>query len=320
MSILHHRQLRAADTMDKNYYTKMKSELPDTPYFRAQSDHIAYEARTDLDLLCSGGEGYYFTNGFYPVNLYYNYGMLLGDAVSVSMAYLGKKTRATIGEILRYLGPICELGLLRRDCIDKDARVLYLTKAAASLNYVEYALDDRGREVILDRPQEIQDALYDEIISNDIPDVTVPENKMDTETNGDETFAQLVRRYNDALPDPEITAVLDETERLLVLLSDTVKNMPAQNKKLHNVTAKYLPQLEALLQTYQSFYPGDSDDQRFRSIRSLIIDAVHMFNNALRQLTNDLLSDAELEISGEIARLKIMLERDGLLKSAFTLS
>ena len=111
--------------MTTDYYAHVNPGLPDTPYFRAQSDHIAYEARTDLDLLCSGREGYYFTNGFYPVNLYYNYGMLLGDAVSVSMAYLGKKTRATIGEILRNLEPICELGLLRRDCIDKNARVLY---------------------------------------------------------------------------------------------------------------------------------------------------------------------------------------------------
>lgn len=302
--------------MNTNSIEETTTFIPDTPYFRAGSLRIAPEAQSDLEQLRSGGEGSLFINGIYPVNLYYNYGMLLGDAVSVSFEYLARKTKSTLGEVRRYLESICQLGLLREDCIDSDARIMYFTKAAARLQFVEYCIDENGRETVLDRPPEIWEAQYDDPASR-VSDAGADNTNKDVIENGSkETFAQLVRRYNDALPDPEITAVLDETERLLVLLSDTVKNMPSQNRKLNDVTEKYLPQLEKLLQTYQNYHSDISDNQTVNNIRTMIVDAVHMFNMALRQLTNDLLSDAELEIS----RLRFMLERDGLLKGAFSLS
>lgn len=300
--------------------------LPDTPYFRCRKRHIDPQSQRELESALSGGVGSPL------VNRYLNFGRIAGPAVSFSISWLAQKSRTTRGDVLKHLRRLCAQGFLGPDVLDEDYGFVYLTQEAKNDRFVEYTIDARGYEVVRANGDWYRARLHVAAPSADTSVTAPTARSADTPATAPAApssaaeraaeksvtrFTELIRAYNKALPDKDITEALDETESLLVLVADTVKNMPAQDHKLGVVSTRYLQPLEKLLTSYQRLYRFGNASNKASRIRAQIIDAVHLFNAALRQLTEDLLADAEFEISSDINVLRMMLERDGLLGTPF---
>ena len=326
--------------------------LPDTPYFRCRQRHLAPQAKKELQAALSGGEGSFLIHCY----LNYGRIAEDAISFSVSwLAQKARSTRGDVLKNLREMRALGlfpqsaiddSYGFVYLSTEARNDRFVEYTIDARGYEVVRPG--DYYRKLLREKDSASADAFVTEkdaatapanagVTTNDA--ATVPANAGVTAKNAGtpasasavaitaaddraatksvHRFTNLVRAYNDALPDKEISDALDETEELLVLVADTVGNMPAQDHKLNVVTTRYLPPLEKLLKSYQRLYRFGNASRKAERIRAQIIDAVHLFNHALRQLTEDLLSDAEFEINSDISMLKMMLERDGLLGTPF---
>ncbi|MBR0164315.1 MAG: hypothetical protein IJQ12_06555 [Lachnospiraceae bacterium] len=326
--------------------------LPDTPYFRCRQRHLAPQAKKELQAALSGGEGSFLIHRY----LNYGRIAEDAISFSVSwLAQKARSTRGDVLKNLREMRALGlfpqsaiddSYGFVYLSTEARNDRFVEYTIDARGYEVVRPG--DYYRKLLREKDSASADAFVTEkdaatapanagVTTNDA--ATVPANAGVTAKNAGtpasasavaikaaddraatksvHRFTNLVRAYNDALPDKEISDALDETEELLVLVADTVGNMPAQDHKLNVVTTRYLPPLEKLLKSYQRLYRFGNASRKAERIRAQIIDAVHLFNHALRQLTEDLLSDAEFEINSDISMLKMMLERDGLLGTPF---
>ena len=249
----------------------------------------------------TGVSGVLFSNGKHrkdTVSDYYSYGKYVGNAEFFSIPELAAKLGIKEKELKKKLQKMMRQGLLPKARMDDDQEMLLLTDKAydqyraAADSYKKRQEEDEKREHYF------------------------------TQTSGDETVKTLlaegneylkkVRKYNELIPDTEMSDKLYRLENIMYRIFEQVQKKPETALSLRKFMEYYLPTTEKLLSAYTEVDKQPQVGDNITNTKKEIDEAMDVINDAFEKLLDSLFEDLAWDVSSDISVMKHMLQQDGL--------
>ena len=236
--------------------------------------------------LCSGGASCFLMGGRLKRRQQrcLKYLAILGQRESIAVQELARITGNKEKRVLEDLNDMLEKGLLPQEAyIDMSQGMLFLSARAAQKQAAEKAPETRTETNI---PEKQQEEGYAAILHN-------------------------IRRANDEIADPELSAKINRLEEISAKIFRIVEEDPKRKKEIATFLDYYLPTTQKLLDAYGDFEAAGVEGENLREAKKRIeqiMDAVVAgFERQLDQLYH---SDA-MDINSEVQVMETMLKRDG---------
>ena len=183
----------------------------------------------------------------------------------------------------------------------------YVMAALASL-IAYYA----GKMIFPDRGYEAQDA------AQDVPRPKAEKPKSTGDPEIDALLAERdravgeMRRLNDSILDPGISAQIDRLEDTTGKIIDTVAASPSKLPQIRKFMNYYLPTTLKLLNAYDRMDSTGASGANIDGTKGRIGDMLDSICTAFSRLLDDLYGDEAMDISAEITVMEQMLAQEGL--------
>ena len=128
-------------------------------------------------------------------------------------------------------------------------------------------------------------------------------------------FAQVLAQEKGLMQDENAVEELDQMQKTTIAICEWLESHPESLPKARRFAEYYTPTTLKLLHTYNDVQGQQGENAE--SIRRDIAGILHTLNQAYRNLYDNLLGDAALDVSSEIAALQGMLANDGLTGGDF---
>ena len=128
--------------------------------------------------------------------------------------------------------------------------------------------------------------------------------------------AQL-RKANDAIPDPAMTAKITRLEELSARIFALAKKDPDKKAQLQKFMDYYLPTSLKLLNTYAQLSAQDVQGENITEAKQSIEHSMDLLITAFENQLDKLFQSDALDVSADVAALEGMLNLDGLASSDF---
>ena len=174
--------------------------------------------------------------------------------------------------------------------------------------YGERAYIDHQRGLLVLRPEDMRDVFRRE------DEAAAAAAKEAEFSSGDDYDAMLLRlrRANNAIEDPVMTAKIDRIEAAAAAIFARVRSEPSQQAEIHRFMSYYVPTTIKLLESYanieQQGVVGANMAKAKSDIESIADTLVEGFEKQLDRLYRSEAAD----ISGDVRVVESMLRRDGL--------
>ena len=126
---------------------------------------------------------------------------------------------------------------------------------------------------------------------------------------------QQVRAENDRLPDPEITAQIDEIESIANQIFKAVIEQPAKANQIKRFMDYYLPTTLKMLVAYRRMEEGNVKGETAENAKARIRDSLNLVIQAFNKQLAKLYENDALDITTDIDVMETMLKQDGLIDS-----
>ena len=126
---------------------------------------------------------------------------------------------------------------------------------------------------------------------------------------------QQVRSENDRLPDPEITAQIDEIESIANQIFKAVIEQPAKANQIKRFMDYYLPTTLKMLVAYRRMEEGNVKGETAENAKARIRDSLNLVIQAFNKQLAKLYENDALDITTDIDVMETMLKQDGLIDS-----
>ena len=145
------------------------------------------------------------------------------------------------------------------------------------------------------------------------PEAVAENDKLNSAAHTQENeMLRRIRAANDAIPDPALSAKIDEIETLTRKIFRLLEERPEKAASLHSFTGYYLPQTLKLLDAYARLDSLGVEGENVTTAKAKITTALDMVVQGYRQQLDQLFRDDVVDISADIAVMEQMLARDGL--------
>ena len=131
------------------------------------------------------------------------------------------------------------------------------------------------------------------------------------------SLQQQLRRANDAIPDPVMTAKISRLEELSARIFALAKKDPDKKAQLQKFMDYYLPTALKLLNTYAQLSAQDVQGENITDARQSIERSMDLLITAFENQLDKLFQSDALDVSADVAALEGMLNLDGLAASDF---
>ena len=131
------------------------------------------------------------------------------------------------------------------------------------------------------------------------------------------SLQQQLRRANDAIPDPVMTAKISRLEELSARIFALAKKDPDKKAQLQKFMDYYLPTALKLLNTYAQLSAQDVQGENITDARQSIERSMDLLITAFENQLDKLFQSDALDVSADVAALEGMLNMDGLTGSDF---
>ena len=131
------------------------------------------------------------------------------------------------------------------------------------------------------------------------------------------SLQQQLRRANDAIPDPVMTAKISRLEELSARIFALAKKDPDKKAQLQKFMDYYLPTALKLLNTYAQLSAQDVQGENITDARQSIERSMDLLITAFENQLDKLFASDALDVSTDIAALEGMLNLDGLTGGDF---
>lgn len=131
---------------------------------------------------------------------------------------------------------------------------------------------------------------------------------------------QQLRRANDAIPDPVMTAKITRLEQVSARIFALAQKNPAKKPQLQKFMDYYLPTALKLLNTYAQLTEQDVQGQNITDAKQSIERSMDMLVTAFENQLDKLFQADALDVTADVAALEGMLNLDGLTGNDFDLS
>ena len=126
------------------------------------------------------------------------------------------------------------------------------------------------------------------------------------------SLQQQLRRANDAIPDPVMTAKISRLEELSARIFALAKKDPDKKAQLQKFMDYYLPTALKLLNTYAQLSAQDVQGESITDARQSIERSMDLLITAFENQLDKLFQSDALDVSADVAALEGMLNLDGL--------
>ena len=126
------------------------------------------------------------------------------------------------------------------------------------------------------------------------------------------SLQQQLRRANDAIPDPVMTAKISRLEELSARIFALAKKDPDKKAQLQKFMDYYLPTALKLLNTYAQLSAQDVQGENISEAKHSIERSMDLLITAFENQLDKLFQSDALDVSADVAALEGMLNLDGL--------
>lgn len=146
---------------------------------------------------------------------------------------------------------------------------------------------------------------------------SVPEKEAEPEVpeDGEDRYKALlreIRQVNEEIPDPSLSAKIDEMETLTGAIFKAVQEKPEKLPQIKSFMSYYLPTALKLLHSYAKFDQADAKGENVETAKADIERILDMLVDGFRKQLDKLYEADAMDISTDIDVLESMLRRDGL--------
>ncbi|MGX8699536.1 MAG: 5-bromo-4-chloroindolyl phosphate hydrolysis family protein, partial [bacterium] len=146
---------------------------------------------------------------------------------------------------------------------------------------------------------------------------SVPEKEAEPEVPEDDedrykSILREIRQVNDEIPDPVLSAKIDEMETLTGSIFKAVQEKPEKLPQIKSFMSYYLPTALKLLHSYAEFDSAGAQGQNVDAAKADIERILDMLVEGFRKQLDKLYEADAMDISTDIDVLESMLKKDGL--------
>ena len=236
------------------------------------------------------------------VDVYNRYAEIIGPSEYISMEELATYAGTSEEDAVEKIEKMMKDNMLPQGKFDLNKTTLMLTPGI----WKQYQAAEKARQ-----KRELEES------RNTPPEA--PAEKKSTEKSiiqeGNQ-FVRKIHRYNDRIPDPDMSEKLFRLENIVQRIFEYVEKNPESASDLHKLMNYYLPTIEKLLDAYVDLDRHPSGSENIERTRKEIEEAVDTVNVAFDNLFNDLFQDTAWDISSDISVMKTMMKQDGLVKES----
>ena len=127
---------------------------------------------------------------------------------------------------------------------------------------------------------------------------------------GYEGMLQAIRRANDRIDDPVLSAKIDRLETVTGQIFKVIQDQPAKKDKASTFLNYYLPTTQKLLDSYADFEEAGVSGQNLDQAKTRIADTMDNIIAGFEHQLDDLYRDAAMDIDSDIRVMETMLKRD----------
>ena len=132
---------------------------------------------------------------------------------------------------------------------------------------------------------------------------------------GMELLAQI-RAENDAIPDPQLSAQMEQLESMCMQIFRTVADKPAKASQIRKFMNYYLPTTLRMLTGYRTMCERGVSQSEIDQSHASLVRGMEMVLTACQKQLDTLYRDTILDVSTDIDVLEQMLHRDGFADAA----
>ena len=130
------------------------------------------------------------------------------------------------------------------------------------------------------------------------------------QAEGYEGMLQAIRRANQRIDDPVLSAKIDRLEAVTGQIFKVIQDQPAKKDKAGTFLNYYLPTTQKLLDSYADFEEAGVSGQNLDQAKSRIADTMDNIIAGFEHQLDDLYRDAAMDIDSDIRVMETMLKRD----------
>ena len=130
------------------------------------------------------------------------------------------------------------------------------------------------------------------------------------EAQGDEGTLEAIRRANDRIDDPVLSAKIDRLEAITRQIFKVIQEEPAKKAKASTFLNYYLPTTQKLLDSYADFEEAGVSGQNLDQAKARIQETLDNIIAGFEHQLDELYRDAALDIDSDIRVMETMLKRD----------
>ena len=130
------------------------------------------------------------------------------------------------------------------------------------------------------------------------------------QAEGYEGMLQAIRRANQRIDDPVLSAKIDRLEAITRQIFKVIQEEPAKKAKANTFLNYYLPTTQKLLDSYADFEEAGVSGQNLTQAKARIEQTMDNIIKGFEQQLDDLYRDTALDIDSDIRVMETMLKRD----------
>ena len=234
------------------------------------------------------------------VDVYNRYAEIIGPAEYYSIEDLATYAGTSEEEAVRQIEKMMKSNMLPQGKFDQNQTTLMLTPRV----WKQYQAAEKAR-----RKRELE---QEKGVDQEAAHAEASEGNTILEEGN--AFIRKIRRYNDLIPDPEMSAKLSRLEGIMQRIFHQLEKDPDSAPDLHKLMNYYLPTVDKLVQAYTELDSHPAGSENIDRTRREIEEAVDTVNVAFENLFNDLFQDTAWDISSDISVMKTMMKQDGLME------
>ena len=128
--------------------------------------------------------------------------------------------------------------------------------------------------------------------------------------SGYAVILQNIRRANDAIADPVLSAKIDRLEEISARIFKAVEEDPKKQSKIDTFLNYYLPTTQKLLDSYAQFEAAGVEGENLRQAKQRIEATMDSIVRGFEHQLDELYKTDALDIDSDIRVMETMLRRD----------
>lgn len=166
---------------------------------------------------------------------------------------------------------------------------------------------DRGNDMLF-RSQDAANAYFAECRASSARQTA--QSAAVPEAQGDEGTLAAIRRANDRIDDPVLSAKIDRLEAITRQIFKVIQEEPAKKSKASTFLNYYLPTTQKLLDSYADFEEAGVSGQNLDQAKARIQETMDNIIAGFEHQLDELYRDAAMDIDSDIRVMETMLKRD----------